>query len=92
MTIECDSRIIVDAIRFGQIEHWRLIHLYRLCRQHLPGSYTIHHSFRQTNIMADRLAAWAHIHLDQVESFQERNLPKSIRVAIRADQLGLWNF
>lgn len=92
VTGECDSQLVVDAISLGRLSHWRLIHIFRLCRRHFPESYTIHHSFRQTNVVAGRLAAWAHSHLDRVEIFNKRDLPTTIRTAIRAEQLAMWNF
>lgn len=92
VVIECDSQMVVDAIRNGKVGHWRLRYLVRHCSRQLPGTYTINHNFRQTNMVTDRLAGWAHIHRARQECFIETTLHPSVRSVLRTYKLGLWNY
>lgn len=81
VSVECDSKIVVEAIRTKQILHWHLRYALRLCLQTFPTSYTICHIFRQANMVAYRH-----------DFFYEEELQHTVRTTLIADCMGLWGF
>lgn len=88
--IESDSMLVVTAIRSRRVMSWRLEYVFRQCMVALWSTpLVIDHIFRQRNMVADRLAAWAHEHKSSREVATMRNLPKQIRSYIITDKHGL---
>lgn len=89
--MEGDSLLVVSSLVDCNMTNWKLIHLFRECRDLLAANRIIH-VFRQANGVADRLAAWAYVHRSVKEIFQAAALPPSALKALRDDKLGLWTF
>lgn len=65
--IESDSSVVVHAIRKGKIDNWKLFYVMNQCLNSFSNGFHIEHVYRQKNMVADRLAAWAHEHKDKLE-------------------------
>lgn len=90
--IESDFAVVVQAIRKGKSDNWRLFYLVNEClHSFLPGVY-IEHVYRQKNLLADRLTAWAHKHKARRDIFRIEDCPPMVRTAYVADKMGLWVF
>lgn len=89
--IESDSLIVVTSLQQRYMSHWALEYVYRRCLATMGREYQISHVFRQKNIVADRLADYAHSHKSRREWFSPRELPILIQRAYVLDLHGLWN-
>lgn len=58
----------------------------------LSPSFSIKHGYRHKNMVADRLAAWAHEHKSRINLFRIEDCPQIVKSAHVADNLGLWSF
>lgn len=90
--VECDSMVVVIAMRSGRINSWRLEFPFRECLKLMPAMAAIHHGYRQKNQVANRLAAFAHIHKERQEYYRAMDLPREARRAYLADFNGIWTF
>lgn len=90
--IECDSMLVVAAIRFEKMDNWRLLYVFRECHKLYSSNFEIVHGFRQKNLVAHRLADLAYTHRSRLEFYQNSDLPRSVRNAFISDKLGLWCF
>lgn len=92
LDIESDSKVVVTTILDKDTTSWAYIHILRRCCTRWRDSFQIRHIFREANRLADRCADLAHVHKTHVEYYTERDLPKPIHRALRADRIGIFSY
>lgn len=89
LMVESDSMVVVNAIRGRRVTSWSLEYIFRQCLAALSTPLSIERIFIQKNMVADRLANWAHEHKQSMEIFMARELPKQIWRYLIADHHGI---
>lgn len=69
VAVECDSQIVVNAIKMEYISHWRIQYAIPQCLNRFSLSFTIQHRVRQTNMVVDKLSTWPQQHKSSYEFF-----------------------
>lgn len=92
LDVECDSKVVVTAIRDNDTTSWAYTQILRPCIASWRDSFEIRHIFREANRAADRFADLAHLHKTRIEYFTEQQLPASVRKAIHSDRIGILSF
>lgn len=87
--IESDSALVVQMIRQGKLDNWRFYYIVSECLHSLLPGYHIDHVYKQKNMVADRLAVWAHEHNDHLDIYCIEDCPQMVRTAHVAGKLGL---
>lgn len=90
--VESDLLIVVTAVQNERVSHWALEYVFRRCIAGMGGEHQIYHVYRQKNIVADRLADYAHSYNSPIEWFDSSEFPTSIQNSYSSDLHGLWNF
>lgn len=90
--VESNLAFVVQAIQKRQSENWRFFYVVTECLRSFHPRYTIENVYRQKNMVADRLAAWAHIHEDIREFVRIEDCPPMVWTAYVSDKTGLWTF
>lgn len=74
LDVESDSAIVVQTITRKYTNGWNIIYVRRQCLALWQETFTIRHTYRQSNGVADRCADWATFTKPDVSAMQLRSV------------------